>query len=124
MEEGWVHRGRVDAFGYLFLAIVYSAIAEGVLALAVWRVGSKVAVPWASPWRMRLPKLLIIGGPALFILALVVVLTGIQVGVAVAFFISALVAPLAGVVLITVEWLRRRAEDRATGIARPERPWI
>jgi hypothetical protein len=119
-----VHRRRVDAIGYLFDAVAYFVITVGALAAVVWRLDAKVAVPWASPWRMRVPKLLAAGGPVLFLLALAIALTGIPVWVAVALLIGSLFAPWAGAVMITIEWLRRRAEDRATGIARPVKPWI
>ena len=81
-------------------------------------------MPWASPWRIRSPKLFAVGGPALFILALAIAVTGIPAWAAVALLIGSLFAPWIGAVLIIVEWLRRRAEDRATVLARPERPWI
>ena len=119
-----VHRGRVDAIGYLLDAVVYFIVTVGALASAVWRVDEKVAVPWASTWRMRSPKLAAAGGPALFILTFPAVLVGLPMWLGWAMLIGSLVAPWAGAVLITVEWLRRRAEDRATGITRPVRPWI
>ena len=54
----------------------------------------------------------------------VVVFLGLGLSLRGEMLIGSLVAPWAGAVLITVEWLRRRAEDRATGIARPRRPGV
>jgi hypothetical protein len=119
-----VHRKCVDAIGYLFDVVGYLVITVGALTAVVWHVDEKVAVPWASPWRMRSPKLCAVGGPALLILAFAIAVTGIPLWVAVALLIGSLVSPWAGAVLITVESLRRRAEDRATGIARPRRPGV
>ncbi|ACU72529.1 hypothetical protein Caci_3626 [Catenulispora acidiphila DSM 44928] len=108
----------------MFDAVVYFVVTAGTLAVVLWHVDARTAVPWASPWRMRLPKLCAVGGPALFFLVSPIVLTGGPEWVGVASLIGALLAPWAGAVLIIVERLRRRAEDRATGIARPVRPWI
>jgi hypothetical protein len=70
----------------------YFAITAGPVAAAVWHVDKYAAAPGASPWRMRLPKLAVVGGPVL------------PAG------LGSFVAPWVGAALITVEWLRRRAE--------------
>ena len=119
-----VHRWRVDAIGFLFGAVVYFGLTAGSVVAAVWHIDEKTAVPWASPWRMRSAKLCAVGGPVLFVLAFVVAVTGLPVGVFAVPMIGSLAVPWLGAVLITVEWLRRRAEDRATGIARPRRPGV
>lgn len=116
-----VHRGRVDAIGYLMYAVAYFVVVAGAVGAVVSHVDGKVAVPWASPWRMWTPKLFVVGGPAMFILALAFATVGISFWVVVPLLIASLVAFWVAAVLIEVEWLRRRAEDRATGIARPER---
>ena len=117
------HR-RVDAIGYVFDAVVYFFISVGALSALILRVDAKTAVPWASPWRTRSPKLLAVAGPVLFILAFPVSLTGLPAWVAAAMVFGALAAPPIGAALVLLEWLRRRAEDRATGLVRPERPLI
>ena len=114
----------MDGFGYLLDVVLYFMVTIAIVAPVVWHVDAKTAVPWASPWRTRLPKLLVVGGPPVFILTCAISLTGIPGWAAWALVIGSLAAPWAGALLISVEWLRRRAEDRATGLVRPERPWI
>ena len=109
----------MDAIGYLFDAVVYFLITVSAVTAAVWRVDEKVAMPGTSPWRMRLPKLCVIVGPMLFVLAGAITLTGTPAWLPATPLIGSLAAPWIGAVLITVEWLRRRAEDRATGLVRP-----
>jgi hypothetical protein len=107
------------ALAFLIIALVYFALAGAVL-----HVDEKAAVPWASPWRTRAPKLFTVGGPALFVLAFAMAAAGLPAWTGEATLVGALVAPWIGGVLITVEWLRRRAEDRTTGLTRPERARI
>jgi hypothetical protein len=109
----------VDAIGYLLDIIVYFVIAIGSVAAFISHVDEKVPVPGASPWRIRSPKIAAAAGPVLLIAGFFAV--AISSWLAVAVLIGSLAAPWVAGVLIVVEWCRRRAEDRATGLVRPLR---
>jgi hypothetical protein len=119
-----VHRWYVDAIGALLGAIFYFGLTAGSVVAAVWHVDEKVAVPWASPWRVRSAKLFAVGGPALFVVAFAAAVTGLPTRMFELLVIVSFAFPWAGAVLIIVEWLRRRIEDRGTGLARPQRPGV
>lgn len=94
------------------------------MTAVVWHVDRKPAVPWAAPWRMLAPKLFAAGPAVLFALLIPLAILRVPTAVLWAMFFTCLGGPWVSAVLITVEWLRRRAEDRATGVVRPAPPWI
>jgi hypothetical protein len=111
----------VDGLGYLLDAVVYYIVTVGLVAAAITRVDSRTPVPWASRWRIRGPILATATGPVLFVVLCVCSLPAAPTWLLAGLAVAALGAPWVGAGLITVEWLRRRAEDRATGLERPFR---
>jgi uncharacterized membrane protein YraQ (UPF0718 family) len=111
----------MDAIGYLIDIVAYFIVAVGIAVAMISHVDQKVAIPGASPWRIRAPKLVAAAGPLLFISVFAVLFVGedwLTMGVG----IASLAAPWIAVVLIVTEWIRRRTEDRRIGIPRPNRP--
>lgn len=110
----------MDAIGYFIDFVGYFIITVGMAVAMISHVDRKVAIPDASPWRIRAPKLAAAAGPLLFIGCFAALFIGewLTIGLA----IASLAAPWIAMVLALTEWFRRRAEDRRTGIPRPDRP--
>jgi len=111
----------MDIIGFLFEMFLYFAVIAGLVAAVIGYVDDKVALPSASPWRMRSPKLCVAAAPVLFAVAMGTSLTGSPGAVPGALTIASIAAPWVGAAMIAVEWARRRAEDNATGLIRPLR---
>ncbi len=111
----------MEASAFLMYAAAYFLLVGIAVGTAISRVNEKAAVPGASPWRMRTPKLFVAAGPVSLILFYGITMSGILCWALLPLLFWSFVAPWVGAVLIVNERGRRRAEDRATGIERPER---
>jgi hypothetical protein len=63
----------------------------------------------------------VVAGPVGFLSSIPISATPIPPWMLATLLLASLVAPWAAAVLTVLEWRRRRAEDRATGLARPVR---
>ena len=116
------HRG-VGLIGQWIFGILYVFIAAWVMTVVVSHVDRKLAVPWAAPWRMAAPKLFAGAAPLLAFLFFFLAFFRSPGWLLMTVLFTALASPWISAILISVEYLRRRAEDRATGVPRPSPPW-